>query len=107
MAHRKAASVLPEPVGARTRVCSPRLIAGQPWAWGGVASGKLLVNHSATAGVNVAAASNPGGAAVLAGRRRAMGSTIRRGCDGDAGLRAPNRPRTRLPAREEALGPED
>ncbi len=34
MHQRNAASVLPEPVGARMRVESPRAIAGQPWSCG-------------------------------------------------------------------------
>ena len=32
MPHRKAAKVLPDPVGDRIRVCSPRWMAGQPSA---------------------------------------------------------------------------
>src|SRR4051794_13844030 len=50
-AHRKAASVLPEPVGAEMRTCSPVAIAGQAWAWAGVGSSKELRNQSRTRGV--------------------------------------------------------
>ena len=45
---RKAASVLPEPVGASTSVCSPEAMAGQPWACGGVASAKVVENQART-----------------------------------------------------------
>ena len=45
-------SVLPEPVGAQIRVCSPAEIGGQPWIWGGVGSGNEVANHSRTAGEN-------------------------------------------------------
>ncbi len=46
--HRKAASVLPDPVGARIRVWSPEAMAGQPWACGGVASAKVVENQART-----------------------------------------------------------
>src|SRR6185503_16384759 len=48
IAHRNAVSVLPLPVGARMSVESPRAIAGQPCACGGVGAAKLARNHSAT-----------------------------------------------------------
>ena len=47
MPHRKAASVLPEPVGARISVWSPAAMAGQPWLWAGVGAGKLDSNQAA------------------------------------------------------------
>ena len=50
MHHRKAVRVLPLPVGARIRVESPRAIAGQPCACGGVGASNEARNHSATAG---------------------------------------------------------
>ncbi len=50
MAHRNAASVLPEPVGALIRVVSPRAIGGQPSTWGGVGSPNARSNHSRTGG---------------------------------------------------------
>src|SRR4029079_9265800 len=50
MAHRKAARVLPEPVGARIRVCSPAAMAGQPLAWASVGAPNVVSNHSRTAG---------------------------------------------------------
>lgn len=50
MAHKNAASVLPLPVGARISVDSPRAIAGQPFACGGVGAANDARNHSATAG---------------------------------------------------------
>src|SRR5262245_11591342 len=52
MPHRNAASVLPDPVGARMSVWSPPAMAGQPWAWAGVGAGKLVSNQACTAGEN-------------------------------------------------------
>ena len=51
-AHRNAASVLPEPVGALISVCSPVAIAGQACAWAGVGASKARSNHSLTCGVS-------------------------------------------------------
>ena len=51
-AARKAASVLPEPVGAAMRVWRPALIAGQASACAGVGEAKLSANQFATAGWN-------------------------------------------------------
>lgn len=50
MHHRKAASVLPVPVGARISVESPRAMAGQPSSCGRVGAEKTAVNQSRTAG---------------------------------------------------------
>ena len=50
IAARKAANVLPEPVGAAISVCRPDLIDGQASACAGVARTKRLSNQSATAG---------------------------------------------------------
>src|SRR3982751_1891335 len=50
IAHRNAVSVLPLPVGARISVDSPRAIAGQPWACGGVGAAKEGRDPAATAG---------------------------------------------------------
>ena len=48
---RKPASVLPEPVGAATRVCSPAAMGGQAASCAGVGpSGKRSRNQAATAG---------------------------------------------------------
>ena len=55
-AHRKAASVLPEPVGAEMSACRPEAIAGQACAWAGVGSAKARANQSRTCGVNAARA---------------------------------------------------
>src|SRR3954453_10606777 len=52
MPHRNAASVLPEPVGARISVLSPAAMAGQPWAWASVGAGKLDSNHARTGAEN-------------------------------------------------------
>ena len=52
MAARKAASVLPEPVGAAMSVGRPALIAAQASVCAGVGAGKVLANHAATAGWN-------------------------------------------------------
>lgn len=50
MARRKAASVLPDPVGARSSVLSPRRIAGHALTCAGEGASKALRNHLATAG---------------------------------------------------------
>src|SRR3989442_784434 len=52
MTHRKAARVLPDPVGARIRVCSPRLMAAQPCSWAGVGTSNVAVNHVRVSGEN-------------------------------------------------------
>ena len=52
IADRNAASVLPEPVGATTRVCSPRPIASQAPVWAAVGSANAPVNQSRTSGSN-------------------------------------------------------
>ena len=52
MADRKAASVLPLPVGAQIRVCSPAEIGGHPWICAPVGSGKDAANQARTAGEN-------------------------------------------------------
>ena len=50
--YRKAASVLPEPVGAEIRTWSPVAIAGQACACASVGLAKARLNHSRTWGVN-------------------------------------------------------
>jgi hypothetical protein len=51
MAARKAASVLPDPVGAAISACRPLAMAGQASICAGVAPfGKVLANHAWTAG---------------------------------------------------------
>src|SRR5690348_6907834 len=50
MADRKAASVLPDPVGAATSVWRPARIAGQASSWAAVGLGNAEENHAATAG---------------------------------------------------------
>jgi hypothetical protein len=52
IAHRNAASVLPDPVGALMSTCSPDAIAGQAWACAAVGASKAPANQSRTAGVN-------------------------------------------------------
>ena len=47
---RKAASVLPEPVGAEMRMSPPAAILGQPAICGSVGWPKRVANHSATRG---------------------------------------------------------
>src|SRR5919197_1786206 len=51
-AHRNAASVLPDPVGALISVCSPVAIAGQASDCAGVGVANARSNHSRTCGVN-------------------------------------------------------
>ena len=50
IAPRKAASVLPEPVGAAISTSRPALIAGQASPWAGVGAAKLWSNHARTEG---------------------------------------------------------
>jgi hypothetical protein len=47
-AHRNAASVFPDPVGAETKTCSPPAIAGHAFAWAGVGAAKACSNQSRT-----------------------------------------------------------
>ena len=51
MALRKAASVLPEPVGAAISTLRPAVIAGQASACAGVGAAKLWSNHARNRGV--------------------------------------------------------
>ena len=52
MAHKNAASVLPEPVGATTSVSSPLPIACHAPAWAGVGSANAPSNQARVAGEN-------------------------------------------------------
>ena len=52
MAHRNAASVLPEPVGAMTSVLSPSAMADHACACAGVGSANVPVNHSRVSALN-------------------------------------------------------
>src|SRR5262245_40222627 len=53
MQTRKAASVLPDPVGAAMRTSRPAAIRGQPSTWAGTGpSGNLRANHCWTSGWN-------------------------------------------------------
>jgi hypothetical protein len=52
MAARKAASVLPDPVGAKTSVEWPAWISGQPSSCARVGRPNVCWNHSSTAGWN-------------------------------------------------------
>ena len=56
-AHRKAASVFPDPVGAETSTLSPAAIAGQAWACASVGRSNERVNQSLTRGSNDASGS--------------------------------------------------
>src|SRR5204863_724399 len=62
--HRKAASVLPEPVGAEISVLAPEEIAGQPRAWAGVGASNEDSNQRLTGSENGAR----GDSAVVFGR---------------------------------------
>lgn len=57
MAARKAASVLPLPVGAQIRVCWPAEIGGHPWICAPVGSGNDAANQARTAGEKVSSTS--------------------------------------------------
>src|ERR1700722_16446137 len=66
IADMKAASVLPDPVGAAMRVWRPALIAGHASACAGVGGAKLSRNQFATAGWNrVSTLADAGDAAEL------------------------------------------
>src|SRR3954453_15261707 len=52
IAHMNAASVLPDPVGALIRTCSPEAIAGHACSWAAVGASNALSNHFRTAGEN-------------------------------------------------------
>src|SRR5437764_15429339 len=83
MQERNAAKVLPEPVGARIRVESPRAIAGQPSSWGLVGAGKTASNHARTGAWNKA---RPSLGAIfslsLSLTRAAMAYWMQRNCRG-------------------------
>src|ERR1700722_3068537 len=57
IAHRKAASVLPDPVGADRSTCSPLAIAGHACACAGVGAAKDDSNQARVAGLNAASGS--------------------------------------------------
>src|SRR4051812_5228799 len=57
--HRKAASVLPEPVGAQISVCAPEAIFGQPSACAGVGAANEASNQRLTASENSSSADLP------------------------------------------------
>src|SRR5450631_2548108 len=61
--HRKAASVLPEPVGATTRVFSPRPMASHACTWAGVGVAKAEVNHARVTAEKPSGKSDAGGLA--------------------------------------------
>ena len=75
MHQRKAASVLPEPVGAQMRVCEPLEIAGQPSACACVGSAKAERNQSWVADAKGASGSGRGAAATER-ERRAKGPAV-------------------------------
>src|SRR3954469_3392182 len=52
IAHRNAASVLPDPVGALIRTCSPEAIAGHACSWAAVGASNAPSNQSRTGGEN-------------------------------------------------------
>jgi len=54
IAHRNAASVLPDPVGARNKVLSPAAIEGQAPRWASVGASMDLSNQRRAAGEKVA-----------------------------------------------------
>ncbi len=52
MPQRKAARVLPDPVGAEISVFAPEVINGQPCAWAGVGASKEASNQRLTGSEN-------------------------------------------------------
>ncbi len=73
MAHRNAASVLPEPVGAITSAFSPRAMASHARACTAVGAPNVSANHVRTGSENDAIASNHGRLAQCSGEPRARG----------------------------------
>ena len=59
-AHRNAASVLPDPVGATTSVCSPPAIAAHARAWAGVGAAKAAANQARVASLKPSRRLGPG-----------------------------------------------
>jgi hypothetical protein len=57
IAHRNAANVLPDPVGAMTRVLSPPAMAAQACAWAAVGSTNVPANQSRVSALNGASGS--------------------------------------------------
>src|SRR5579863_9570271 len=81
IAARKAARVLPDPVGAAMRVWRPALIKGQASACAGVGAAKLSANQPATAGWNrVSASAGRDAAEGLPALARAGGTAARSAC---------------------------
>ena len=66
-AHRNAASVLPDPVGAMTRVLSPPAMEAHAPTCAAVGSVNAPVNHSLASVLNPASGSVPGAAPLAAG----------------------------------------
>src|SRR5436190_22852262 len=80
MPQRKAARVLPEPVGAQIRVLWPAAIEAQPPAWAGVGPSNEEENHRLTGSENGASACFAVGFASVANRsilRRSLGGPAR------------------------------
>src|SRR5699024_11634070 len=59
MAHRKAARVLPDPVGAMTAVCSPLVMLHHALACAWVGAVKVSVNQARVGALNCASTSGP------------------------------------------------
>ena len=59
MPQRKAANVLPEPVGADSSTCSPEAIAGQACSWAAVGAANARANQSRVAGLKPSSAEMP------------------------------------------------
>src|SRR4051812_50182919 len=115
MPHRKAASVLPDPVGAEMRTYSPEAIAGHACSWASVGAANAASNQSRTAGenwssgivlrvrraataglsVSDASARRPAGLDVL--ERRGGGGGPRGGAPATSGGGSPRRPRRASP----------
>ena len=68
MPQRKAARVLPEPVGAQISALAPPEIAAQPPAWAGVGASKEASNQRLTGALNGASGSDSRALARLGGQ---------------------------------------
>ena len=91
MAHRNAASVLPEPVGAMTSVLSPSAMADHASACAAVGAAKVPVNHSRVSALNALDAAVGGHLAIVPTStdkyQRCSGATASPRADGMPGTR--------------------
>ncbi len=79
MAHKNAARVLPDPVGAMTSAFSPAETASHAPRWAAVGAAKTSRNHVAVAGENAASGSADAMTSILPARTDSSVPLIGRG----------------------------